>query len=196
MFSRLKTAAAETPITLVDAKRQIRVEEASTAYDDDLKRIIKSATRWAETFTGRALISQTWELTLNGFPKAELVLPRPPLIDVASINYIDRDGVDTLLPANQYRIIGKGANMACGVLEPAFGTCWPVPMSGRGVVTIEFTAGYGDAATDIPPDIQQALLLVVGRSNEHREDAVTGTISSKVPFDAEDLVDVYRVVNL
>ena len=68
MALKLITAASTFPITLEDAKLHCRVD---TAADDALiNALITAATELAEQKTGRALMAQTWELTLDAFPEA------------------------------------------------------------------------------------------------------------------------------
>src|SRR5512137_379977 len=70
--------------------------------------LIPAATSWAETATGRALITQTWKLLLDGFPSglggwlggyvttgaaSAITLPKPPLQSVTTVKYVDESGV-------------------------------------------------------------------------------------------------------
>lgn len=54
-------------IELADMKRHLRMFVTDTSEDDDVDGVLTpSAREWAEDFTGRALIDQTWRLTLHG----------------------------------------------------------------------------------------------------------------------------------
>lgn len=193
MSSRLETPAAVPPVTVDDAKHQLRLEQSDTSQDSELERLIAAATTSAENLTGRALIEQTWVASFDCFPDAVIWLPRPPLIEITSIKYFDREGAEQTLPANQYRELSKAATYARGGIEPAFCTSWPVTADGKEVVTVTYKAGYGAAASDVPPDIQHAILLTVGSMYEHREDVVTGTIAIRMPQSAEHLLAPYRI---
>ena len=54
------------PVHLDDAKLHLRVE----VTDDDalIRTLIVAARNHAEIFTGRALVTQTWDLKLDAFP--------------------------------------------------------------------------------------------------------------------------------
>ena len=50
---------------------------------------IAAARAKAENYTGTAIISQTWEQTLDEFPDAEIELLKPPVTAVTSVSYVD-----------------------------------------------------------------------------------------------------------
>ena len=62
-------------------------------------------------------------------------------------------------------------------------------------VTIEFTAGYGNASA-VPQDIKHAMLLLIGEMYENREESVTGTIVSAMPTTAKSLLDIHQAKTL
>lgn len=77
---QVKTAAPILPVSLVEAKRHLRVtSDAEDAHIDDL---IRAATAWAETETRRRLISQTVTLSMDRFPRTgESVITRGDVFD-------------------------------------------------------------------------------------------------------------------
>ena len=82
MRLHLKTAPTVEPITLDEAKLQMKVD---TADDNALITAkIKTARQLAERETKRAFITQTWQMFLDTAP-AEIEIPRPPLQSVESI---------------------------------------------------------------------------------------------------------------
>lgn len=67
MALRQLVAPASEPLTLQEAKLYLRVE---TPEEDDLLLGLISAARFdAENRTNRALVTQKWELVLDGFPR-------------------------------------------------------------------------------------------------------------------------------
>lgn len=183
----LVTAPKYEPVGLAEVKDHLRVD---TADDDALiDALIPAARRFAESYTHRALVTQTWDLMLDAFP-AEITVPMPPLQSVTSINYIDTAGVSQLLDAADYQVDSAGQP---GRVRPAWGESWP---SARGVynaVTVRLVAGYGGAA-DVPEPIRQGMLMLLGHLYERREITVVGTIVSEVPMATKWLLDPYRVV--
>jgi hypothetical protein len=63
---RVKTAPADEPVSLTEAKSQLNLE---TAEDDDLLALLIAAAReHAEAYCNRGLVTQTVELKLSAFP--------------------------------------------------------------------------------------------------------------------------------
>lgn len=58
------------PVTLAEMRRHLRSFDDVTDEDDDIEALMIGAREWAEDYTGRALIDQTWRLTLHGRPGA------------------------------------------------------------------------------------------------------------------------------
>tara|TARA_R110000868_G_scaffold29889_25_gene111156 strand:+ start:3717 stop:4304 length:588 start_codon:yes stop_codon:yes gene_type:complete len=185
------TAPAAEPLSTAEAKAHLRVDVAD---DDDLiDRIIGAARRQAETFTGRALIGQTWDLDLDCFPGWTIDVPKPPLQSVSQIEYLDADGVSQVLSSSLYRV---DARRQPGRITPAYGEVWPVTRGTTNAVTVRFVAGYGAAGSDVPEDIRQAMLLIVGDLYEHREETITGTIVGRIPRSASALLHPYKVYSV
>lgn len=53
------------PVTLAEMKRHLRCFLSVTDEDDDITALIVAAREWVEDYTARALIDQTWRLTLG-----------------------------------------------------------------------------------------------------------------------------------
>lgn len=166
-------------MTLTEAKAHCRVD--STADDTLITSLIKGARQRAESRTNRSLITQTWQLYLDDFPKSveALELPRPPVSSVTSVKYIATDGSTTTLSSTAY--------MTDFVSEPARvklneGLTWPTVKSGQinGVV-VEYVAGYGSSGEDVPQGIRQGMLLDIGAWYENRESVVPGVSVTELP---------------
>lgn len=63
---RTVTAATTYPITLADAKAQLRITHG--AEDQHIQNLIAAATRWAEVETRRVFVTTTVELKMDRFP--------------------------------------------------------------------------------------------------------------------------------
>ena len=114
---RLKTSPAKEPVSLAEAKLHLKIEATDTGEDSLIKRLIVVARRRAEVSTGRALVTQTWTLALDGFPGGVIEVPRPPLSSVTSITYIDPEGATQTVAADRYRV---DAQREPGRLTPAW----------------------------------------------------------------------------
>lgn len=195
MALKLITPATDTPISLQEAKDHLRVNHT----DDDalIALLIKSVTDYVEGpygFLARALINQTWELTIDSFPTNEVKIPLPPLIEVVSIDYDDAGGMAQTLSNGLYYV--DTVSEPGWVLPIAGG--WPSTFDGINAVRIRYRAGYVDnsvspAVGEVPFDIKAALLLYIGSLYEHRETVVIGQTATQLPWGAEALLRGKRI---
>ncbi len=123
----LVTPPTELPLTLGEVKAQLRLDEDQTAEDALLLGHLRAATGLCESFTGRALITQTWALLRDAWPGAAgsgnlcenlreglhegverqgaaraLPLPKAPLQSVVHVKTFDENDTETLWPAADY----------------------------------------------------------------------------------------------
>lgn len=171
MKLELVTAPAAEPVTLTEAKLHCRVD--GNDEDTAISLLISDARTWAERFTRRALMPQTWRGWLDRFPdgtgalKYSMEIPLAPVTAIASIKYTDVAGVLTTITGTDYQLDAKAQGKFPRVL-PAYGISWPYAREDVNAVVVEFTAGYADAAA-VPAPIKQAMLLHLGWHYEHRE---------------------------
>lgn len=134
------TAPTEEPITLAEAKAQLRVTHA---HEDALiTDLITAAREIIEQRTWRQLITATLMLRLDRFPAGrEIILPRPRLVSVASIQYLS-SGVWVTLDAGRYTVDPQSEPGRVSVDSAG----WPTADETLNAVRIQFTAGYGAAA--------------------------------------------------
>lgn len=168
---RLITPASALPVSLADAKAQLKV--AHDAEDALITLMIKAAARVAEQQLNRALMAQTWELIVDAFPAAELRLERPRVLTVDAVTYVDATGAEQTLSADAYTL---DADLTPGWLLPALNTTWPATREQANAVRVRFTSGYGSTAADVPEDVRVWLLMHVAAAYRHRE-AFTAGIS-------------------
>lgn len=159
--------AAAEPVTLAQAKAQCRVD--SSDEDSFLQdSLIVGARQWAEAYTGRAFVAQAWDLRLPGFPGCEIELPKPPLISVTSIKYLDTSGTEQTWATNQYTVTGIANPEGRGYISPVYGVIFPATLPVPDAVRIVFVAGYG-AASAVPQGIKNAILYHVAEAYQNRE---------------------------
>lgn len=177
------------PVLLSEAVEHLRLD----SLDEEawLNRAIRAAREHVEAFTGRALITQTLEVALEGWPGATLALPRPPLASVTSIKYFDQAGVEATVSSGDYLVDTRSTPGRVLLRTPA---SWPgVTLQAANGVVVRYVAGYGDEPEDVPAAMRQAILLLVGHLYENREATLTGTIVTTMPFGVERLLWPYRV---
>lgn len=183
-LERISGPASE-PVTLAEAKLHLRVDDDLTADDDLIRDLIAAAREFCEETLGRALVLQTWKLSLDYFHSWEIRLPRPPLSSVTEIKYVDSgSGVLTVLSPTLYDV---DAASRPGRITPTWAGYWPAVRRHPNAVQITYTAGVADV-TATPRCVKQAMLLLIGHWYVNREEVVTGTISSKVQQASEALL--------
>lgn len=194
MLGRWKRTVEPTaePVTLAEVKAQCHVETSDE--DTKLNDFIAAARERCETVTGRALITQTWELTLdewprdlsaNGEDRYAIVLPRPPAQSVTSVKHFDTDGVEqTLTAVTDYRVDVRDPETR---ITPAWGTSWPSIRHITGAITVTSVHGYGDASTDVPQGLRQGMLMLIEQFYRHRGDDVTGLSTAKLSIRSHDI---------
>lgn len=197
---KLVSAPAARVLTLEQAYQQLRLDPdfgtspPSRSDDDLILDAIDAAAGDLEGVTGwlgRALITQTWRLSLNAFPDGEIMLPLPPLQSVVGVTYLNGDGVEeTLTVGTDYRVGDEGT---VGYVAPAFGKSWPRGgRQQRGAVAVDFVAGYGDDPADIPGPIRQYLKARTTFYYENRDMVISGTSVTPTPF-YRDSLENFRV---
>lgn len=190
MGLRVATPAAKQPIISADVARMLDTLPENEAQ---IAALIAPATEAAETYLGRAIITQTLVLTLDRFPCWEIRLPRPPLQEVTAIRYLDDSGVQQTLDDALYRV---STSSEPGSIEPAYGQSWPSARAVSGSVEIEYVAGYGDEPENVPAIIKHAIVMTVGEWLEFREGLVVGTIAEPIPHSVENILRGERLGGL
>jgi len=194
---KLVTPPAIEPVTLAEAKAQLRLDtDVDDAY---ISALIVVARERVELFLRRALITQSFEYTLDQFPAKKYLictnsfidLPRPPLQSVEWIKYIDTAGNQQTLPPETYVVDASSNEM--GRVALAWNQFWPITRWSINSVVIRFVAGYGNNSEDIPQSIRHGILIEISNLYENREDIVVGQTINTVPL-SERLLWSYRAL--
>lgn len=116
-------------------------------------------------------------------------LPVTPLMAVTEINAYDEAGAGHEVPLAQFM------SESDRLLLPATVAGMPV-LRGRQGIEIDYVAGFGSEPADVPADIRQALLLLVGYWFEHRDAVIVAGSGSVVPSGFDRMVAGYKRVRL
>jgi len=191
MTLRLITAATALAVDIDEAKAHLRVTES--AEDDLIESMLWAAQDMAEQATGRALMTQTWELKQDAFDN-QMVLTRVPVQSITSVNYLNESGNLIVLDPLAYDLYNAD-DYGYASLLPVYETQWPATRIQPEAVVVRYVAGYANAAA-VPQAIKAWIKLQVSSLYENRESesyssrAVSTTV--KMSF-VDRLLDRYRV---
>lgn len=175
----LFTAPAIEPITLTEVKEHLRIDSSNTSEDDFINTLIAAATVYYQSRSWRQLITATYKQYLEDFPAVGMELRKPPLQSVTSIKYEDINGVEQTLSSSVYQVDSKSE---VGRIVLADGESFPDTDEVINAVTIEYKAGYGDAASDVPALVKSVLKLIVAHLFENRDMVTKMGTPAQVPF--------------
>lgn len=169
-------------LSLEDAKRFIRVVD--TDDDADIQSFIDSAITEAQDITNRQFASATYELYLSEF-KREIKLPKNPIQEIISIDYLDS--------SNSYITLDPTSYFLCEDLEIGVIVFRVIPgiKSERKAIRITFKSGYG---SKFPADLRQWLKVRVSTLYEYREEITSGVSIAKNNH-VDSILQRYRIRN-
>jgi uncharacterized phiE125 gp8 family phage protein len=190
MSLKLITAPSTNPVDSATVKAHLRVIGSSEDSLIDLYTgAATSALDGPNGLLGRALVTQTWEYSLDSFPSEAIQIPLPPLQSVTSIKYIDTAGAEQTLLNTRYTVDTSGD--PGWVIVDADG--WPDTFDTANAVVIRFVCGYG-VATAVPAPIRAAILLHAGDLFENRQIGSEKQLYSNEAYDR--LTFPYRKLGL
>lgn len=183
---QLVTGPTAEPVPLGVARAHCKIDGS----DDDavLTTYILAARTYVERITGRALMTQTWRMTVDEFPEYSLELPLSPVASVSSVTYLDAAGATQTVSAATYVV---DTSSVPARLALADGAAWPTPAVRPGAVSITFVAG--GTLAEVPEPLRQAIVLLVAHWHANREAVNVGNIVTSVPLAFDALVAAYRV---
>lgn len=185
MRTELVTPPEVEPITLAEAKRHLR--DPPDVDDDVIGGFVIAARQMVENELRRAIITQTWDLYLDGWPYGggyfnrsireqgpgfgwlpsnggvPIQLDRPRLQSIESITYVDEAGVTQTLPTSAYDV-SPGTP---GRVQAKSGTTWPTTRNQMDAVRIRYVCGYGDPE-DVPKCVLVGIKLLLSHLYENR----------------------------
>lgn len=201
---------ADASANLAAAKLFLRIDD--TAEDASLlPEMITAARRRVEAYTRRSLITTTWRYTVDaremdraarraqrrsgGEPSplprlslsgVEVVLPRPPAIAISSVKYYGDDDAAVVYSTDNYRLDVSSDSRPRLVFK--YGATLPAVRE-LGSFEVNYTSGYGAAATAVPDDLVQAVKRVLAALYEGRGD----TRAEDIREILDDCIPTYRV---
>lgn len=187
-------APAVTPVTLATVKYHLKLDAAEdVTLDAYLTLLIDAATACGEKYTKRDFINRTYTTYRDTFCNC-LELRRSQVSSITSIKYLVDDVLTTLstdvygfTDVTDYPNIYLKENQSypTGVDN--------VPQA----IEIIFVSGYGAAATNVPADVQMALLVHIAFMYENRGDCdLLSSSLDKLPPTVTNLYDKIKLINI
>jgi uncharacterized phiE125 gp8 family phage protein len=168
----LVTPPTTFPVDLPTAKAHLRVD---TDEDDNyIADLIATATDLVQDITRRALLTQTWDRCLDGWPWCNgIMLPFGNLQSVTSVKWKDTLGVETTLTLTTDYLVETNGEQTGGIVLP-YGCHWPIgTLYPSNPITIQFVCGWTSAA-NVPAKIKAGILMTVAKLYESRGEDTLG----------------------
>jgi uncharacterized phiE125 gp8 family phage protein len=175
-------------VSVAEIKSHLRID---TSDEDTLLGLyIDSATEMAENYCGRHFITHEYKLYFNEVvQKASLIFPDCTLVtqsgqnDHRSVWYINASGTEI---GSDNAFIDAYSNPSIAYLSSDF-TNTTLKDNAANVFWFNFKTGFGDAATNVPQAIKQAIKLIVSDMYYFREDR-----KRSFPMASEILLQPYK----
>lgn len=168
---------ADPPITFEQACDHLRIGDPASAealaQKDNVERMIRAAVGEVQRYCDLAVLTQKWKLVAETM-KSPFMLPKAPLQSVEKVSADDGTVID---PATYSVVLDERLP---GLLIGATGR------------TVEFTAGW-KTADDVPDELVQAMLLMIGTWFMNRESAQPFTLTMIPGVGVTELLDPFRL---
>lgn len=187
----LRTGPVVEPVSLAEVKAHLKID----ASDEDLliSSLIITSRLHVESALGLALNTQSMRLLLDRWPSSRAIrLPVRPVQMIEEIRVLDDEGGHVVVDPATYDVDLSSA-------PPRIVAIGGAPRKPRKAVNglqVDFVAGYGDAADDVPAPIRQGITLLVAHWYEHRDPVEIGSARTAIPAAVSSLIKPYRLVRL
>lgn len=194
----VEPAAGDPVVTVAEHKDWSRIK--GTANDAEIARMIPGATRYAEDWMHRALVTQTWQIGFDSFPFGFFSIPDTPQIielpyskvislEEVKVFFDDDTDDDTLKDLFQ---LDKNSEPGRIILKPSKN--WPSGLRQIDAVSITYKSGFGLAAA-VPQAIKDAIHYLVADRFENRESYRKEAVNT-IPRGAEGLMMPWKIWTL
>lgn len=187
-----ETAPAAGALPVAALREHLRLGTGFEIADDSaedaaLAGFLRAAIATIEARTGKVLLTRRFRMQLDDWrDRLGQTLPLAPVIAVEKIEIDDGMGTVTEVPAETWRLLPHGQRpmiLPAGVILPH--------VRRLGMVSVTFTAGFGDTWAAVPADLAQAVLMLAARYYEDRgQDGAKGAM----PFGVSALIERWRQV--
>jgi uncharacterized phiE125 gp8 family phage protein len=189
MPTKVITAPTYEPISAADVAEYIRVDDL--AQDELLlEGMITAARQYLEQYLSRPIATQTLEEALTGW--ADPIVLDSSLQSVTSIKYLDLNGAEQTLAANQY-LVDTYSEPA--QVTPAYNVEFPELYAVPNNVKVRYVAGYTSGGSPdlnpMPKPLRFAMMLIIGDLYANRE--AGGDKAYQINPTVQSLLQFYRL---
>tara|TARA_R110001632_G_scaffold142795_1_gene258749 strand:- start:2 stop:655 length:654 start_codon:yes stop_codon:yes gene_type:complete len=207
--SVIVTQPAIEPVTAAEFKAQVRDDGLT---DAEALAWVTTARAYIEEMNNFAIITQTWKLALDRWPSgrekwwdgvrqgsrtelygpssfSDVPLPRYPLQSITSVTTFDTGNNATAVTVAD--VFNVDTYRTPGRLALRSGQTWPIALRETNAIVIDYAAGYGSAAGDVPAPIKQGILLMAASLYENRGDGCS-TVDAYAMSGARGMVEIHR----
>lgn len=146
------TDATVEPVSIAEIKTILK--EDSSDLDSILTALITPARQLIEKYLNRSLITQTWNFKFSCLESRNIFLFYAPVQAIVSLKTFDSSNTEAVYNADNYSLIDDRL-----VIDDL--ASLPVNLRHNYAYEIIYNAGYGDAASDVPEAIRQAVIYQV-----------------------------------
>jgi uncharacterized phiE125 gp8 family phage protein len=189
MTYALITPPSAEPLTLAEVKAHLRLDGA----DEDalLLSLVATARAFLERETGLCLITQTWRHYLDQWPGDGVIrIVKSPVQAVQTVRVYDSEGAAADVSLEGHLLDGEGRPARLWLGNP------PAPSRAVNGIEIDFSAGYGEAGTDVPDTLKRAMLIHVGHMFAFRGVLSPSQQPAGIPDGYERLIAPFRMRRL
>jgi uncharacterized phiE125 gp8 family phage protein len=186
MTYTLITPPSAEPLTLAEVKAHLRLDGAEE--DALLQSLVNTAREFLERETGLCLIAQTWRLYLDRWPQGGVIrILKSPVQEIKTVTVYGLEGEPVQVSLEDHLLDGAG--------RPARLWLRHTPVTGRTVngIEIDFSAGYGEAGTDLPDTLKRAMLIHIGQMFAFRGAISPDQQPPGIPDGYERLISPFRM---
>lgn len=173
------------PFTLAEAKLFLRVD--GTDEDVLITALMSAARVSVESWVGRQIGTQTWEMTLDRFPASSRVqLMNGPAQAITTVKTFDNDDAESTFNSSEYFLDTAGDRLALNQ-----GSVWPTDLRPTNAVIIRYTTGF----INTPYPLIQGIRQLLAHFYENREAVVAGS-PKELPLGVQALLQPHRRLRL
>lgn len=186
MTYALTTPPTAEPLTLGEVKAHLRLDGGEE--DALLLSLVTAAREHLERETGLCLMAQSWRLHLNDWPADGVIrLARSPVQAIQIITVYGADGVPLHVPLEDHLLDGEGRPARLWLRYP------PPPGQAMNGIEIDFSAGFGEAGTDVPGTLKRAMLIHIAHMFAFRGVISPDQQPAGIPDGYERLIAPFRM---